>query len=73
MINKRGLLAGLALGCVLSTPALAEQYRGAYFSVWGGAGMTDTPSRADLDDVFNLDPSNPGDRHLMTPPMSGER
>lgn len=57
MINRTRLLAGLALGCVLSTPVLAEEYSGFYFSVWGGAGNTDMPSRADLDEVFNLDPS----------------
>jgi OmpA-OmpF porin, OOP family len=58
--NKTRFLAGLALGCVLSTPVLAEQYSGAYFSIWGGAGMTDLPSRSTLDEYFNLDPSRPG-------------
>jgi OOP family OmpA-OmpF porin len=64
MINKTRLLAGLALGCVLSTPALAEEDHGFYFSVWGGAGKTDMPSRAELDEVFNLDPSAPGQSKL---------
>jgi OOP family OmpA-OmpF porin len=53
MINKTRLLAGLALGCVLSAPALAEEYSGFYFSVWGGSGMTDMPSRGDIDDTFD--------------------
>jgi opacity protein-like surface antigen len=53
MINKTRLLAGLALGCVLSTPALAEEYRGFYFSVWGGSGSADMPSRRDVDSTFN--------------------
>lgn len=53
MIDKTRLLAGLALGCVLSTPALAEEYRGFYFSVWGGGGSVDTPSRAVFDDFFD--------------------
>jgi len=53
MINKTRLLAGLALGCVLSTPALAEEYRGFYFSVWGGSGSADMPSRRSVDSTFN--------------------
>jgi len=64
MIDKTRLLAALALGCALSTPALAEQYGKAYFSVWGGAGKTDMPSRADFDTIFNLDPSTPGESRL---------
>jgi OmpA-OmpF porin, OOP family len=53
MINKTRLLTGLALGCVLSTPALAEEYRGFYFSVWGGNGMVDMPSRSVVDDFYD--------------------
>lgn len=64
MKNKTRWLAGLALGCALSTPALAEEYSGAYFSVWGGAGSTDMPSRAEFDEIFNLDPSVPGESRL---------
>lgn len=52
MINRTRLLTGLALGCVLSTPALAEEYRGFYFSVWGGAGSADMPSRSAVDATF---------------------
>lgn len=61
MIIRARLLAGVALGCVLSTQALAEDYRGFYFSVWGGAGSTDMPSKAELDEVFALDPSGTSD------------
>jgi OOP family OmpA-OmpF porin len=68
MIDKKRLLAGLVLGCVLSTPALAEQYRGFYFSAWGGVAKTDMPSQADLDEEFNLDPSNPGESQLDDTP-----
>ncbi|GFE79547.1 hypothetical protein GCM10011487_15470 [Steroidobacter agaridevorans] len=53
MTNKARLLTGLALGCVLSTPALAEEYRGFYFGLWGGSGMTDMPSSAEIDDAFD--------------------
>jgi OOP family OmpA-OmpF porin len=54
MINKKRLLAGVALGCLLSTPAaFAEEYRGFYFSAWGGAGSADTASREDFDAVFD--------------------
>lgn len=65
MITKTRLLAGLALGCVLSTPAaFAEEYNGFYFSIWGGAGSTDMPSKADLDEALTLDPSIPGESRL---------
>lgn len=48
MIKKT--LAGLAIGCVLSTPAaFAEEYKGFYFGVWGGTGSVDTASKADFD------------------------
>lgn len=54
MINKTRLLAGVALGCVLSTPAaFAEEHKGFYFSVWGGSGSADTPSRTAFDDEFD--------------------
>jgi len=53
MIDKTRLLAGVALGCVLSTSALAEEYRGFYFSAWGGGGSVDTPSRAAVDRFFD--------------------
>lgn len=53
MINKTRLLAGLALGCVLSAPAaFAEEYRGFYFGVWGGAADMDFGSKADADEFF---------------------
>lgn len=53
MINKKTrLLAGMALSCVLATPALAEQYRGFYFGVWGGSGDMDFGSKADADEAF---------------------
>jgi OOP family OmpA-OmpF porin len=56
MINKTRLLAGLALGCVLSTPAaFAEEYRGFYFGVWGGSADMDFGSKAAADEaVFDL-------------------
>ena len=48
MIKKT--LAGLAVGCVLSTPAaFAEEYKGFYFGVWGGSGSVDIPSKRDFD------------------------
>jgi opacity protein-like surface antigen len=51
MIKKT--LAGLAIGCVLSTPAaFAEEYKGFYFGVWGGSGSVDMASKSDLDEVF---------------------
>jgi OOP family OmpA-OmpF porin len=50
MSNKTRLLAGMALGCVLTTPAaFAEEYRGFYFGLWGGTGEYDTPSRSAMD------------------------
>ena len=53
MINKTRWLTGLALGCVLSTPAaFAEQYRGFYFGVWGGTGEYDTPSKGAMDELI---------------------
>jgi OOP family OmpA-OmpF porin len=53
MTNKTSWLAGLALGCVLSTPAaFAEEYRGFYFGVWGGSGDMDFGSKADADEAF---------------------
>jgi hypothetical protein len=53
MMKKTRWLAGLALGCVLSTPAaFAEEYRGFYFGVWGGAGEYDTPSKGAMDDMI---------------------
>lgn len=42
-------LGGLALCCVLATPAVAEEYRGFYFAVWGGEGEFDLPSKAAMD------------------------
>jgi OmpA-OmpF porin, OOP family len=56
MMNKKRLLAGLALGCVLSTPAaFAEEYRGFYFGVWGGSADMDFGSKAAADEeVFDL-------------------
>jgi hypothetical protein len=50
MIKKT--LAGLAIGCVLSTPAaFAEEYQGFYFGVWGGSGSVDVPSKGDFDEA----------------------
>lgn len=50
MMNKKRWLAGLTLGCVLSTPAaFAEEYRGFYFGIWGGSGEFDTPSKSAMD------------------------
>lgn len=46
MINKAGWLAGLTLGCALATPAMAEDYRGFYFTAWGGSGEYDVPSKS---------------------------
>lgn len=55
MIKKTRLLAGLAIGCVLSSPAAFadgdELYKGFYFGVWGGGGSVDLQSRSDFDDV----------------------
>ena len=52
MIKKT--LAGLAIGCVLSTPAaFAEEYKGFYFGVWGGSGSIDMASKGDLDEAFS--------------------
>lgn len=51
MNNKTRWLAGMALGCVLSTPAaFAEEYRGFYFGIWGGTGEYDTASQGSIDD-----------------------
>jgi hypothetical protein len=48
MIKKT--LVGLAIGCVLSTPAaFAEEYKGFYFTVWGGSGSVDLPSKRAFD------------------------
>lgn len=48
MIKKT--LAGLAIGCVLSTPAaFAQEYKGFYFTVWGGSGSVDIPSKRSFD------------------------
>ena len=56
MSNKTRLLAGMALGCVLTAPAaLAEDYRGFYFGLWGGAGSADAPSRSAFDEQFDDD------------------
>lgn len=53
MMNKTRLLVGVALGCVLSTPAaFAEEYRGFYFGVWGGTGEYDTPSKGAMDEMI---------------------
>ncbi|HEY0940208.1 MAG TPA: outer membrane beta-barrel protein [Steroidobacter sp.] len=53
MMNKTRWMAGLALGCVLSTPAaFAEEYRGFYFGVWGGSGEFDTASKGTLDGMI---------------------
>lgn len=52
MNNKTRWMAGLALGCVLSTPAaFAEEYRGFYFGAWGGSGEYDTSSKAAIDEM----------------------
>jgi OOP family OmpA-OmpF porin len=55
MIKKTRLLAGLAIGCVLSSPAAFadedELYKGFYFGIWGGGGSVDLPSRAAFDDA----------------------
>jgi hypothetical protein len=52
MIKKT--LVGLAIGCVLSTPAaFAEEYKGFYFGVWGGSGSIDMASKGDLDEAFS--------------------
>lgn len=63
MINKTRLLAGLAIGCVLSSSAAFaeddEQYRGFYFGAWGGGGSVDLQSRQDFDD--SVIPALPGD------------
>lgn len=51
MIKK--MLAGVAIGCVLSTPAaFAEEYKGFYFGVWGGSGSVDMPSRTEFDEAI---------------------
>ncbi len=51
MIKKT--LIGVAIGCVLSTPAaFAEEYKGFYFGVWGGSGSVDMASKGDLDEAF---------------------
>jgi OOP family OmpA-OmpF porin len=50
MFKKTGLLAGLAIGCVLSAPAaFAEEYKGFYFGVWGGSGDSDFFSKGAYD------------------------
>lgn len=50
MVKKT--LAGLTIGCVLAAPAaFAEEYKGFYFGVWGGAGSVDLPSKGDFDEV----------------------
>jgi OmpA-OmpF porin, OOP family len=55
MIKKTHWLAGMTIGCVLSTPAaLAEEYRGFYFGVWGGSGSVDMPSKAAFDDAMEI-------------------
>lgn len=52
MIDNK-TLAGLAIGCVLSSPAaFAEEYRGFYFGAWGGSGSVDMPSRATFDEAI---------------------
>jgi opacity protein-like surface antigen len=56
MSNKTRLLAGVALGCVLTTPAaFAEEYRGFYFGLWGGGGSADAPSKNAFDGQFDDD------------------
>ena len=53
MINKTRWLAGMALSCVLSTPAaFAEEYSGFYFGIWGGTGEFDTPSKGAMDEMI---------------------
>lgn len=53
MTNKAGWLAGVALGCALATPAaLAEEYRGFYFTVWGGSGEYDVAGKAANDEAI---------------------
>jgi OmpA-OmpF porin, OOP family len=48
MVKKT--LAGMAIGCVLASPAaFAEEYRGFYFGVWGGSGSVDIPSKSAFD------------------------
>ena len=55
MIKKTRLLAGLAIGCVLSSPAAFadedELYKGFYFGIWGGGGSVDTLSKSDFDEI----------------------
>jgi OOP family OmpA-OmpF porin len=52
MSHKTRLLAGVALGCVLSAPAaFAEEYRGFYFSAWGGSGEMDFYSKRQYDAI----------------------
>lgn len=54
MWNKTRWLAGLTLGCVLSTPAaFAEEYRGFYFGGWLGSGEFDAPSKSAMDQVIS--------------------
>lgn len=51
LTNKTRLLAGMALGCVLGSPAaLAEEYRGFYFTAWGGSGEMDGISKEGFDE-----------------------
>lgn len=51
MIKKT--LAGVAIGCVLASPAaFAEEYQGFYFGVWGGAGSIDLPSKRAFDEAI---------------------
>ena len=53
MMKKTRWLAGLAFGCVLSTPAaFAEEYRGFYFGVWGGTGEYDSASKGAMDQMI---------------------
>lgn len=53
MMNKTRWLAGMALGCVLATPAaFAEEYRGFYFGLWGGTGEFDGPSKSTMDEMI---------------------
>ncbi len=76
MIKKTGLLAGLALGCVLTnSAAFAEEYRGFYFGVWGGSGDMEYRSKANADAFFSrrlaielpLVPIRPGTNLAATP------
>ena len=53
MFKKTRLLAGLTIGCVLSTPAaFAEEYKGFYVGAWGGSGSIDFFSKGEYDGII---------------------